>query len=167
LDWDEPTKPGYYDTNITDAMPRHTRKRMEEVHDQKITDYWTYMGTMRGLAVNIREALHEQYYCKLKHALTAYNAVTPRELIEHIGEVWALMDTKSKRELRKDYYQPWNVGEGVLLSTFTQALIDKRTKLQYHGVNINDDELNEHFVAEMYSSNKFTAEDMKAWEEKD
>jgi hypothetical protein len=94
LDWDEPTKPGYYDTNITDAMPRHTRKRMEEVHDQKITDYWTYMGTMRGLAVNIREALHEQYYCKLKHALTAYNAVTPRELLEHIGDVWALMDTK-------------------------------------------------------------------------
>jgi hypothetical protein len=75
LDWDKPTKPDYYDTNITDAMPRHTRKRMEEVHDQKITDYWTYMGTMRGLAVNIREALHEQYYSKLKHALTAYNAV--------------------------------------------------------------------------------------------
>jgi hypothetical protein len=77
------------------------------------------------------------------------------------------MDTKSKRELRKDYYQPWNVGEGVLLSTFTQALIDKQMKLQCHGINLNDDELNEHFVAEMYASNKFTAEDMKAWEEKD
>jgi hypothetical protein len=63
--------------------------------------------------------------------------------------------------------QLWNVGEGVLLSTFTQALIDKRLKLQYHGVNINNDKLNEHFVAEMYSSNKFTADDMKAWEEKD
>ena len=167
LDWEEPTEPDYYDTNITDAMPRHTRKRMEEVHNQKITDYWTYMGTMKGLAANIREALHEQYYSKLKHSLTAYNAVTPRELLEHIGEVWAPMDTKSKRELRKDYYQPWNVGEGVLLSAFTQALIDKRLKLQFHGVTINDDELNEHFVAEMYASNKFTAEDMKAWEEKD
>ena len=119
LDWDKPTEPDYYDTNITNAMPRHTRKRMEEVHDQKITDYWTYKGTMKGLAVNIRDALHEQYYSKLKHSLTAYNAVTPRELLEHVGEVWAPMDTKSKRELRKDYYQPWNVGEGVLLSTFT------------------------------------------------
>jgi hypothetical protein len=167
LDWEDPTEPDYYDTNITDAMARHTRKRMEEVHDQKITDYWTYMGTMKGLAVNIREALHEQYYSKLKHSLTAYNAVTPRELLEHVGEVWAPMDTKSKRELRKDYYQPWNVGDGVLLSTFTSALVDKRVKLQFHGVTINDDELNEHFVAEMYSSNKFTAEDMKAWEEKD
>ena len=39
LDWEEPTKPNYYNTNITNAMPRHTRKRMEEVHDQKITDY--------------------------------------------------------------------------------------------------------------------------------
>ena len=167
LDWEEPTEPDYYDVNITDAMPRHVRKRMEEVHDQKITDYWTYMGTMRGLAVNIREALQEQYYNKLKHSLTAYNAVTPRELIVHVGEVWALMDTKSKRELRKDYYQPWNVGDGVLLSAFTQALVDKRVKLQYHGITINDDELNEHFVDQMYASNKFTAEDMKAWEEKD
>ena len=61
LDWEEPTEPGYYNTNITDAMPRHTQKRMEEVHDQSITDYWKYMGTMRGLAVNIREALQEQY----------------------------------------------------------------------------------------------------------
>ncbi len=103
----------------------------------------------------------------MKHALTAYNAVTPRELLEHIGKVRALMVSKSKRELRKDYYQPWNVGEGVLLSTFTQALVGKRLKLQYHGVNINDDKLNEHFAAEMYSSNKFTAKDMKAWEEKD
>ena len=167
LDWEEPTEPDYYDVNITDAMPRHVRKRMEEVHDQKITDYWTYMGTMRGLAVNIREALQEQYFKKLRHSLTAYNNVTPRELIEHVGEVWAPMDTKSKRELRKDYYQPWNVGDGVLLSAFTQALVDKRVKLQFHGITINDDELNEHFVAEMYASNKFTAEDMKAWEEKD
>jgi len=122
---------------------------------------------MRGLAVNILEALQEQYYCALKNPLTAYNAVTPRELIKHIGKVWAPMDTKSKRELWKDYYQPWDVSEGVLLSTFTQALVDKRTKLQFHGITINDDERNEHFVAEMYSSNKFTAEDMKAWEEKD
>ena len=167
LDWEDPTEPDYYDVNITDAMPRHVRKRMEEVHDQKITDYWTYIGTMRGLAVNIREALHEQYYSKLKHALTSYNAVTPRELLEHVGDEWAPMDTKSKRELRKDYYQPWNVGDGVLLSAFTQALVDKRLKLQFHGITINDDELNEHFVAEMYASNKFTAEDMKTWEEKD
>jgi hypothetical protein len=28
LDWDEPTEPNYYNTNITDAMPRHMRKRM-------------------------------------------------------------------------------------------------------------------------------------------
>ncbi len=103
----------------------------------------------------------------MKHALRAYNAVTPRELLEHIGDVWALMDTKLKRELRKDYWQPWNVREGVLLSTFTQALVDKRLKLQYHGVNINDDELSKHFVAKMYGSNKFTTKDMKAWEEKD
>lgn len=126
LDWEEPNKPNYYDANITDKMPQHIRKRMEEVHDQKITDYWMYMGTMKGLAVNICEALQEQYYIKLKHALTAYNAVTPRDLIEHIGKVWAPMDTKLKRELQKDYYQLWNVKDGVLLSKFTQALVDKQ-----------------------------------------
>ena len=87
-------------------MLRHAWKQMEEVHDQNNTDYWTYMGTMRGLAANIREALQEQYYIKLKHPLTAYNTITPKEILEHVGEVWALMDTKSKKELRRDYYQP-------------------------------------------------------------
>jgi hypothetical protein len=140
---------------------------MEEVHDQSITDYWTYMGTMRGLAANIREALQEQYYVKLKHPLTAYNAITPKEILEHVGEVWALMDTKLKKELRRDYYQPWNVSDGMLLSTFTQNLVDKRTKIAFHGVTINDDELNEHYVKQIYASKKFTTEDMKTWEEKD
>ena len=46
-------------------------------------------------------------------------------------------------------------------------MVNKQLNLQYHGVNIKNDELNKHFVAKMYNSNKFTAKDMKAWEEKD
>jgi hypothetical protein len=37
-DWVELTEPEYYDPNITDEMPRHERKCMEAVHDQKIVD---------------------------------------------------------------------------------------------------------------------------------
>ena len=32
-DWEELTEPDYYDPNITDAMTRHVRKHIEEVHN--------------------------------------------------------------------------------------------------------------------------------------
>ncbi len=122
------------------------------------------MGTMRGLAANIREALQEQYYVKLKHQLTVYNAITPKEILEHVGEEWT---QKSKKELRHNYYQPWNVSDGMLLLTLTQNLVDKCTKIAFNGATINDNKLNKHYVEQMFSSKKLTTEDMKTWEEKD
>jgi hypothetical protein len=166
-DWDEPTEPDYYDPNITDAMPRHVRKRKEEVHNQRIVDYWTWKGTMRGLANNIRDAIEEKYYIALKHPKTKYNIVTPLEILQHVQDTFAPMDTRSKKAMRAQYYQPWNVGEGELLDTFTQRLINKRVILEFNGININDDELNEHYIDQMYTSKQFAPDEMKAWEEND
>jgi hypothetical protein len=67
--------------------------------------------------------------------------------------------------MRAQYYQPWNVGEGELLDTFTQRLVNKRVILQFNGVNINDNELNEHYIEQMYTSRQFAPDEMKAWEE--
>ena len=166
-DWAELTEPDYYDPNITDAMARHVRKRMEEVHDQKIVDYWTWKGTMKGLAENIRDAIEEKYYIALKHPKTKYNTVLPLEILEHVQDNFAPMDTRSKKTMRAQYYQPWNVGEGELLDSFTQRLVNKRVILQFNGVNINDDELNEHYIEQMYASRQFAPDEMKAWEEND
>jgi hypothetical protein len=166
-DWEELTEPDYYDPNITDAMPRHVRKRMEEVHNQKIVDYWTWKGTMRGLAKNIRDAIEEKYYIALKHPKTKYNIVTPLEILQHVQDTFAPMDTRSKKAMRAKYYQPWNVGEGELLDTFTQRLVNKRVILEFNGININDDERNEHYIDQMYTSRQFAPDEMKAWEEND
>jgi hypothetical protein len=148
-------------------MPRHVRKRKEEVHNQKIVDYWTWKGTMRGLAENIRDAIEEKYYIALKHPKTKYNIVTPLEILQHVQDKFAPMDTRSKKVMRAKYYQPWNVGEGELLDTFTQRLVNKRVILEFNGININDDELNEHYIDQMYTSKQFAPDEMKAWEEND
>ena len=99
---------------------------------------------MRGLAKNIRDAIEEKYYIALKHPKTKYNIITPLEILQHVQENFAPMDTRSKKAMRAKYYQPWNVGKGELLDTFTQRLINKRVILEFNRVNINDDELNEH-----------------------
>jgi hypothetical protein len=39
--------------------------------------------------------------------------------------------------------------------------------LQFSGVTINDDELNEHYIEQMYTSKQFAPDEMKAWEEND
>jgi len=120
---------------------------------------------MRGLAENIRDAIKEKYYIALKHPKTKYNIVTPLEILQHVQENFAPMDTRSKKAIRAKYYQPWNVGEGELLDTFTQQLINKRVILEFNGVNINDDKLNKHYIEQMYGSRQFAPDKMKAWEE--
>ena len=67
--------------------------------------------------------MNEIYYIALKYPKTKYNNVTPLEILEYMEENFAPMDKKSKNMLRTMYYQPWNVGEGELLDTFTQRLV--------------------------------------------
>ena len=166
LDFTEPEQPDHYDATITDEMARHTRKRMEEIHSQKQHDYWTWKGTERGVAENIRDAMPEQYFVALKHPLTAYAKVTALTILEHVGSTYATMDTRSKKKLKAKYYRPWDVGGGELLSQFTQDLETKRVELAFHGVNIVESDLVDHFIEQMYHSKAFTKSDMKEWEAK-
>lgn len=167
LDFEEPEQPDHYDATITDEMARHVRKRMEEIHSQKQHDYWTWKGTERGVAENIRDAMPEQYYVALKHPLTAYAKVAALTILEHVGSTYATMDTRSKKKLKAKYYRPWDVLGGELLSQFTQDLETKRVELAFHGVNIIESDLVDHFIEQMYHSKAFTKSDMKAWEAKD
>jgi hypothetical protein len=98
-----PTKPPHYNPTIDIDTPTYLRKQLEEENEQKKRDYWTYKGVSRGMAENLRDAMEDQYYSKLKHTTIAYRNVTTLQITEHLNTEWVPMNTKEKRKIVRTY----------------------------------------------------------------
>ena len=83
-----PHEPESYDSNITDATPTHTRKRMEEEWELVQNSWFIRKGFLCGVVDNLQDALDEQYYSQLRHRLTAYRNITPYQILEHLNNCW-------------------------------------------------------------------------------
>ena len=57
---------------------------MEEEWDEKRTSWFIRKGFLRGVTMNMRDALDEQYYSQLKNINTAYRNTTPIQILEHL-----------------------------------------------------------------------------------
>jgi hypothetical protein len=60
-----PTEPAIYDPAITNAMPTHARKHMEEEWELGRVSLFIRNGFFRGIVDNLHDALDEQYYSQL------------------------------------------------------------------------------------------------------
>ena len=77
LMWLQEVEPASYNPAITAATVTHTRKRMEEEQVEKRKSWFIRKGFLRGVTMNMRDALDEQCYSQLKHVNTAYRNTTP------------------------------------------------------------------------------------------
>jgi hypothetical protein len=88
LNWAQQKEPANYDPAITAATATHTRKILEEEWEEKRKSWFTWKGFLRGVTMNMRDALDEQYYLQLKHINTAYRNTTPIQILEHLDTRW-------------------------------------------------------------------------------
>jgi hypothetical protein len=86
--------------------------------------------------------------------------------MKHLDTEWVPMNTKERRAIKKEYFKPWDVAGGVALSKFTKALDERQTELHIHNITIEDEDVKEHYIVQMYESNAFRETDMKQWEDK-
>jgi hypothetical protein len=76
-----PNKPVSYDPTITNATLTHKRKCKEEEWDLVRTAWFIHKGFLKSIVDNLCIALNRQYYCQLKHHLTAYHIITPFQIL--------------------------------------------------------------------------------------
>ena len=81
-----PNKLASYNPAITNAMLTHECKCQEEEWDLIRTLWFIRKGFLWGILNNLRDALDEQYYAQLKHRLTAYQNITPFQLLNHLND---------------------------------------------------------------------------------
>jgi hypothetical protein len=70
-----------YDPTITNVTLTHECKCKEEEWDLMPTAWFIHKGFLKGVIDNLRDALDKQYYCQLKHCLTAYRNITPFQIL--------------------------------------------------------------------------------------
>jgi hypothetical protein len=60
LNWTQETEPASYNPAITAATATHTQKRMEEDWEEKHESWFIRKGFLRGVTMNMRDALDKQ-----------------------------------------------------------------------------------------------------------
>jgi hypothetical protein len=106
--WKLPVEPASYDPGITAATVTHQRKRTEEEWEEKQESWYIQKGFLRGVTMNMRDALDEQYFSQLKHVNTAYRDTSPIQVLEHLNTRWCPLDVQARKMLKKEFYTDWD-----------------------------------------------------------
>ena len=101
--WTLAVEPISYDPGITAATVTHQRKRMEEEWEEKQESWCIRKGFLRGVTINMRDALDEQYYSQLKHVNTAYHNTSPIQVLGHLDTCWCPLDVQARKMLKKEF----------------------------------------------------------------
>jgi len=159
-----PNEPVSYDPTITNATITHERKPKEEEWDLVRTSWFIQKGFLRGIVDNLHDALDEQYYAQLKHRLTAYQNVTPFQVLEYLNDRWCPLDVKAKKALNDGYYTKWDGDEH--LTVFGKRLDDDQRAFVRSNVTIADEDKLQFYLEQMYDNNHFEKSEMLDWEKK-
>ncbi len=92
-------------------MLTHEGKRKKEEWDLVRTAWFIQKGFLKGVGDNLRDALDEQFYAQLKHCLTAYQNVTPFQILEHLNDRWCSLKVQAKKALKDAYHSKWDPDE--------------------------------------------------------
>jgi len=108
LNWAQETEPAANDPAIQAATANHRRKRMEEEWEEKCESWFIQKGFLRGVTMNMRNALDEQYYLQLKNINTAYHNTTPIQIQEHLDTRWCPLNVRARKLLKATFQANWD-----------------------------------------------------------
>lgn len=165
LNWTQEREPASYDPAITAATATHTRKRMEEEWEEKRESWFIRKGFLRGVTMNMRDALDEQYYSQLRHINTAYRNTTPIKILEHLDTRWCPLDVRARKLLKAEFHADWD-STVMHLTAFGMKLDKEQARIDRLGVVISDEDKLQFYMEQIYASNCFDKKEMVDWENK-
>ena len=165
LNWAQETEPASYNPAITAATATHTRKRMEEEWEEERESWFIRKGFLRGVTMNMRDALDEQYYSQLKNITTAYRNTTPIQILEHLDTRWCPLDVRARKLLKAEFHADWD-STVMHLTAFGMKLDKEQARIDRLGVVISDEDKLQFYMEQIYASNCFDKKEMVDWENK-
>ena len=138
---------------------------MEEEWEEKQESWYIRKGFLRGVTMNMRDGLDEQYYSQLKHVNTTYHNTTPIQVLEHLDTCWRPLDVQARKMLKKEFYTNWDTSD-TYLTAFSMRLVKEKNRLDRLGIVVSDEDKLQFYLEQIYASNCFNKAEMVAWENK-
>ena len=101
------------------------------------TACFTRFGALDAICENIRHALPPKCYEQLENELMGYKDVPIHAYFDHLDKRWCRMDTKTRKKMRAEFYEPWN--QVVHISKFGKHLTKEQKYLRTFGIEIDDE----------------------------
>ena len=99
--YQEPPEGDPQDKNIFD-------KGAQRLYHNFMAACFTRSGSCEAICQNIRKAQPEKYYEQLEEDIMGYNEVKILDYSDHLDKRWCKMDTRTRKMMRKEFYQPWD-----------------------------------------------------------
>ena len=138
---------------------------MEEEWDEKHTSWFIRKGFLRGVTMNMRDALDKQYYSQLKNINTAYRNTTPIQILEHLDTRWCPLDVRARKLLKEEFHADWD-STVMHLTAFGMKLDKEQARIDRLGVVISDEDKLQFYMEQIYASKCFDKKEMVDWENK-
>jgi hypothetical protein len=151
--WMEPKEPEDYDSTITDDMTAVQRKQREEQHKHYKIEFNKYVTATNVLRERIIDAVEEEYIEKLKNPVVDYDEHSPYLLLEQIKAAVSL--TTYERNQIKDLVRIWD--PTIMLRKYANTLDTNRKTAKRWKISVIEQDIMDHFVAQIYQSNTFTS----------
>ena len=91
-----------------------------------------------------------------------YNKIKRMDYFNHLDKRWCKMDTRMRKIMRKEFYQPWD--QVMHVTKFGKQLNKEQAYLKTCGINIDDDVKTQFYVEQMIDSGIFSKQDIILWE---
>jgi hypothetical protein len=138
---------------------------MEEKWEEKREAWFIQKGFLRGVTMNMREALDEQYYLQLKNINTAYRNTTPIQILEHLDTQWCPLNGRTRKLLKAEFHADWD-NMVMHITAFSMKLDKEQAQIDRLGVVISGEDKLQINMERIYASNCFDKKEMVDWENK-
>ena len=160
----EPAQVEAFNPAITQATTDYQTKKKAAEYEELREAWYTRKGLIQGIGENIRDALDERYYEQLRKKIIGYKNVKITDYFNHLDEKWCKIDTNTIKQMKKEYYEPWDPQEHI--TEFTKRLDDDQTDLAANSITISNDDKLQFFIEQMYESKNFERDQYVQWEKK-
>ena len=110
---------------------------------------------------NFKDVLDLMFYEQLEDEVLGYTQVSIIDFLDHL-KTWCRINATIRKKMKDKYLIGWKEEEHI--TAFKAQLMRGKKELSINSIVVNDDEIRDHYVIEMYKRKIFDKNEMTEYE---
>lgn len=165
LVYEPQVRPPIYPEGINAQMASHTVERRVK-RNEELNEAWARRnGGIKAMSQLIIDAYPEKTFKSLKHRVTGYNNIHPRQLLQYLLDGPCKLNTAAINKIRERYFRPFNP-EKEDVDDFGKRLDEEQEEIMERtGIDISNAEKIQHYKTYMEDMDGVEQRDIDDFEE--